>query len=178
MAARLQHLERPRDALAVAGSEPGRGLRVALREAAVHLLGSRGVELRLEPRADLGHPRRRSRESGGEGLEVEPRASDQDRQVAARRDGATRLGGGARVPAGARPLVEPQRVEQVVRHGCALARRGLAGADLELAVHLARVGAYHLGIESVGQPLAELGLAGGGGPQDGDHARERVQQAG
>jgi hypothetical protein len=91
--------------------------------------------------------RRLVRESALCGAQPETGAADQHRREPSRVDGSADRAHGLRVPAGARPLAEFERVEEMVRPRGAVGGRGLAGADFELAEDLAGVGAHHLAAE-------------------------------
>jgi hypothetical protein len=61
----------------------------------------------------------------------------------------------------------------MVGHGSALLRRGLGGADVHAAEHLARVGRDDLSFaESPSERAGEIGLPGRGGAADDDERRQ------
>ena len=69
-------------------------------------------------------------------------------------------------------LADRHLVHQLADPDEARRLRGLVGQDREAAVDLERVGGNHLGSEPVGEALRDLGLAGGGRPEDGENLRK------
>ena len=68
-----------------------------------------------------------------------------------------------------RGLAHVEHVEQVVGDAAALGGGELRRTDVHAAVDLHRVGVDDLAAEALGEVEGEVGLAGGGGPDDRDH---------
>jgi len=66
-------------------------------------------------------------------------------------------------------LVGPAQIEQFMAHPPALLGAGLCGADVHLAVELARIDRQHRQVEGLRQLDRQGGLAAGGGSHQGDH---------
>ena len=95
--------------------------------------------------------------------DVEAGTAHHRRQPPARPDAGD---GRERVPAKARRVIALRRihdVDQVVGQRRALARAGLAGADVHAAIDLAGVGVHHLQAQAGGQAHRHVGLAHRGG---------------
>src|SRR5581483_2951277 len=78
------------------------------------------------------------------------------------------------VPGHARRLGHVPDVEDVVGYALTLAHGELGRADVQAPVHLHRVGVDDLAAERVCQAQRQVGLAGGGRPDDRDYAGSHV----
>jgi hypothetical protein len=99
-----------------------------------------------------------------QGLEVQQGAAHQQRQAPARPDLGHQARGVAREIGGAVGFGRLTDVDQVVRHGRALGRRGLGGADVQAAIDQGRVDADDFHRHPLGQRQRQRALAAGRGP--------------
>ncbi len=163
-----EHFERPYHALAVARQDAlGRWwidpLHHAVQERQPAAVGNR-----LEPSAQRLVGWRPRKQSAGKRAIVEPRAADDNRQVASRLD----LADGARgIHCELRGGVDLGRigdVDQVMRNAAAFVERHLVGADVEPAIDRRRVAVDDLAAEALGQRQRQRALAAGGRAENRD----------
>ena len=96
-------------------------------------------------------------------LEIEPRAADQQRQLAARVNIAGGGNGQFRPATGADLAGRLQKTVQMVRAAGALLGRGLRGYQGEIRVHLPGVGIDDFAVEGLGKGQRRFRLAAAGG---------------
>ena len=96
-------------------------------------------------------------------LEIEPRAADQQRQLAARVNIAGGGNGQFRPATGADLAGRLQKTVQMVRSAGALLGRGLRGYQGEIRVHLPGVGIDDFAVEGLGKGQRRFRLAAAGG---------------
>jgi hypothetical protein len=121
-----------------------------------------------------------ARQPPGDGPQVQPGATDEDRQTAALRDARQDVGDVGREVDDREADVGIDEVEAVVPDPGAIGGRDLRGPDVEPAVDLPRVGADDLGRAALGdEPFGEAerepGLAGRGRAGDDEERRVRRQ---
>ncbi len=101
---------------------------------------------------------------------VKPRAANEDRLLAARRDVSNGIGGVARVVRGGVLLRWIRDVHHVMTDPLLFADWDLVGADVEHAVDRGRIAGDDLAVEMPGQRDTERTLAGGGRTNDRDES--------
>jgi hypothetical protein len=143
-AAQAMDFERALDALAVVRREASGGLRVDRRELGVQGRPAGACGALVDCRADRGIGLGQRVEAIEQRLEIEHRAADEQRDRAARADRRDRRVGVGDEARRRIALGRVDDVDQVVRHGSALGRARLRGADVHAAVDERRVDADDL----------------------------------
>jgi phosphoserine phosphatase len=156
---RLEHFERPQNALRIGRPEPRRGHGIAGGEFRMQILRRTAFRRRADPGADLvGHARHLG-QTREQRPEVKPGPARHDRHPALGAQSRDRC---ARIFEPLRDGVETRGVdmpEEQMRHRPLLLRRRTRGDDAEIGIDLHGVGIDHRAAEAFGQPDRERGLA-------------------
>ena len=134
---------------------------------------SRGFQFRFEPAPD-GRVGAREFQHVQGGADVEPGAAGQDGAFAACVDAGDEFPGLLLEVRDAGFLGHIQDVQEMVWHSPAFGPGDLGGTDVHAAVELHGIGVDDLAVELQCERDREIGLAGAGRPDDGDHRQSRV----
>ena len=119
--------------------QAARGGRIELLQTAVQG-ARRGRLFRFELSAQFRITWRSGEQTAHQHFQVQPSAADEQHRTLARLDIGDRLQRQLAVTGAVERLIGIDDVEQVMRHPGPLRRRRLGAADVEIAIHLARVG--------------------------------------
>jgi hypothetical protein len=161
--AAAKHLQRALDALRVAGVQAGGGVRVDPRQLGVQRRPALGLGLGVDLRTQHRFASGEFGEPVAQRLHIEQGAADEQRQPAACGNLRGQALGVAHEGRRRVALQRVVRVDQVMRHGGPLGRRGFGRADVHAAVDQRRVDADDLQRQLLRQRQRGTGLADAGG---------------
>ena len=166
LARQSMHFERTLNTLRIVRLDAARGLRIERRELGVQrrpaALRGLGIDRSSHSRIRLRH----IRESTAQCTEIEHRAADQQRQLAAGTDVVDRAPRVAHELPGRVRLQRIENVDEVMRMPAQHLARRLAGADVHAAIDHRRIDADDLQVVPLRQAQREIRLAGAGRPED------------
>ena len=174
----LEDLQRPQDALGVAGPQPRRGLGVQRREPCVQGRGVEALGFSAHPRPHLLRHGGNIREAAQQALEIHAGAASEDRQAplpAQLLQGA----GGVREPEAHRIIHSPVHMaEEHMGRGGLLGLARARAQNPQIPVNLHGIRIHHGPAQALRQSDRQSGLAAGGRSCDENGLRPRRAHAG